>query len=170
LLWGLLAFLTNYIPNIGFVIGLIPPAVLALLDSGAAEMVAVIVIYCVINLILQSVIQPKVVGDTVGLSTTLTFLSLVFWAWVLGPVGAILAVPMTLLVRAFLVDADPESRWVLPLVSNREMPAEEPSQEGSTPDDPSPAPPTPPAPPARRTGNDVPARGRRDQDPFTGKG
>ena len=118
LLWGVLAFLTNYIPNIGFIIGLAPPAVLALLVGGPGLMIAVIVIYCVINLVIQSVIQPKVVGDAVGLSTTLTFLSLIFWAWVLGPVGAILAVPLSLLARAVLVDSDPTSSWLTPLIAN----------------------------------------------------
>lgn len=117
-LWGLLAFLTNYIPNVGFIIGLVPPALLALLQGGPGLMLGVIALYCVLNLIIQSIIQPKVVGDSVGLSTTLTFLSLVFWSWVLGPLGAILAVPMSLLVRAVLVDADPDSAWLRPLVAN----------------------------------------------------
>ncbi len=119
LLWGLLAFLTNYIPNIGFIIGLFPPALLALLDSGPAKMLAVIVVYCTLNLVIQSGIQPKIVGDAVGLSTTLTFLSLVFWSWIIGPVGAIMAVPLSLLVRALLVDADPDNRWLTPVIANR---------------------------------------------------
>lgn len=117
-LWGLLAFLTNYIPNIGFFIGLVPPAVLALLSGGPGLMVAVIAVYCLLNALIQSGIQPKVVGDSVGLSTTLTFVSLVFWTWVIGPLGAILAIPFTLLTRALIVDADPQSRWLIPLVSN----------------------------------------------------
>ena len=71
-------------------------------------MLAVIVVYCVVNLVIQSVIQPKVVGDVVGLSTTLTFLSLVFWTWVLGPLGALLAVPMSLFFKAVLVEMDPD--------------------------------------------------------------
>ena len=111
-LWGLLAFITNYIPNIGFVLGLIPPALLALLGGGVRQAVLVIVAYSVINLVIQSLIQPKVVGDTVGLSITLTFLSLVFWTFVVGPLGALLAVPLTLLTKALLVDADPASRWL----------------------------------------------------------
>jgi predicted PurR-regulated permease PerM len=119
--WGLLAFLTNYIPNIGFVIGLVPPAILGLLEGGPGMMLAVIAVYCALNIVIQSVIQPQVVGDAVGLSTTLTFISLVFWAWVLGPLGAVLAIPLSLLVRAILVDADPESRWVLPLVANSDL-------------------------------------------------
>ncbi len=120
LLWGLLAFITNYIPNIGFVIGLVPPAVLGLLEGGWGLMLGVIAVYSGINLVIQSIIQPKFVGDAVGLSTTLTFLSLVFWAWVLGPLGALLAIPLSLLLKAVLVDADPDSRWLVPLLSNQE--------------------------------------------------
>jgi AI-2 transport protein TqsA len=143
-LWGLLAFITNYIPNIGFVIGLVPPAVLALLEGGPGLMIAVIVVYCVINLILQSVIQPKFVGDAVGLSTSITFLSLVFWAFVLGALGALLAIPLTLLVKAILVDADPRNAWLEPLLSNRAAPepAEEVPAAAPSPDR-APAPTTP---------------------------
>ncbi|BCN62030.1 hypothetical protein RE9431_04850 [Prescottella equi] len=115
-LWALLSFITNYIPNIGFVIGVIPPALLALLDGGPGLMVWVIVVYCVINFVIQSIIQPKFVGDAVGMSVTVTFLALVFWAWVLGPLGALLAIPMTLLVKAMLLDIDPASRWVNVLI------------------------------------------------------
>jgi AI-2 transport protein TqsA len=126
LVWGLLAFVTNFIPNIGFVIGLIPPAILALLDGGAGLMMAVIVSYSVINVLIQSVIQPKIVGDVVGLSTSVTFLSLVFWAWVLGPLGALLAIPLTLLLRALLIDVDPGARWARPLISGADNPDDRP--------------------------------------------
>jgi AI-2 transport protein TqsA len=119
-LWGLLAFITNYIPNIGFVIGLVPPAILGLLEGGPSMMIAVIVVYCVLNVIIQTVIQPKVVGDAVGLSTTLSFVSLVFWTWVIGPLGALLAIPLTLLAKALLVDIDPSLRWLRPLISNKD--------------------------------------------------
>ncbi|WP_410876848.1 AI-2E family transporter [Nocardia sp. A7] len=111
ILWGLLAFITNYIPNIGFVVGVIPPALLALLDSGPVLMIWVIVVYSVINFVIQSIIQPKFVGDAVGLGVTITFLSLVFWAWVIGALGALLAIPLTLLVKALLIDIDPTTRW-----------------------------------------------------------
>jgi AI-2 transport protein TqsA len=117
--WGVLAFVTNFIPNIGFVIGVIPPALIALLEGGPGLMLAVVAVYCLINFVIQSVIQPRVVGDRVGLSATITFLSLVFWTWVVGPLGAILAVPLTLLIRAVLVEADPAAWWVLPLLSCR---------------------------------------------------
>jgi predicted PurR-regulated permease PerM len=115
--WGVLAFVTNFIPNIGFVIGVIPPAILGLLEGGPSLMIWVIVVYSVINFVIQSIIQPKFQGDALGLSTTLTFLSLIFWAWVLGPIGAILALPMTILAKALLVDADPRSRWLSPMLS-----------------------------------------------------
>ena len=117
-LWGLLAFLTNYIPNVGFLIGLLPPAVLALLEGGWPLMIAVIVVYGVLNFVLQSVVQPQFVGDAVGLSSTVTFLSLILWSWVLGPIGAILAVPLTLLVKAVLVDADPRAGWVEAMIGS----------------------------------------------------
>lgn len=122
--WGVLAFVTNFVPNIGFVIGVVPPAVIALLEGGPGLMIAVVVVYSVINVVIQSIIQPRVVGDAVGLTATFTFLSLVFWAWLLGPLGALLAVPLTLLVRAALVDADPGAHWLLPLISGKADEAE----------------------------------------------
>jgi predicted PurR-regulated permease PerM len=111
-LWGTLAFITNYVPNIGFFIGLVPPALLGLLDGGPREMLLVIAAYAAINVLIQTVIQPKFIGDVVGLSTTVTFLALAFWAFVLGPLGALLAIPLTLLVKAILVDVDPDRHWL----------------------------------------------------------
>jgi predicted PurR-regulated permease PerM len=116
LVWGFFSFITNFIPNIGFVIGIIPPALLALLDSGWQEMVLVLVVYSVLNVTIQTFIQPRIVGNSVGLSAELTFLSLVVWTFLLGPLGALLAVPMTLLVRALFIDADPRAAWVSPLI------------------------------------------------------
>ncbi|MGC4960298.1 AI-2E family transporter [Gordonia sp. DT101] len=137
ILWGLLSFITNYIPNIGFVIGVIPPALLALLDGGVGQMLLVIVVYSAINIVIQSVIQPKFVGDAVGLSTTLTFLSLVFWAWVIGPLGAILAVPLTLMSKALLIDIDPSTRWVdVLLASSAPKDQPRPADESPEPDPP----------------------------------
>ncbi len=115
--WGVLALITNYIPNIGFVLGLAPPAFLAFFEGGWQLSVWVIVVYFAINTVVQSVIQPKIVGDAVGLSATLTFVSLIFWGWVMGALGALLAVPMTLLSKALLIDADPGAKWVEPLIS-----------------------------------------------------
>ncbi|MFF5988504.1 AI-2E family transporter [Prauserella flavalba] len=118
-LWGVLAFITNYIPNVGFLLGLAPPALLALLDGDWQLMLAVIVVYSALNFVVQSLIQPRFVGNAVGLSTIATFVSLVFWGWIIGPLGAILAVPLTLLVKALLVDVDPRARWVNALLASR---------------------------------------------------
>jgi AI-2 transport protein TqsA len=115
--WGVLAFVTNFVPNIGFIIGLVPPTILGLLQGGWALALTVIVVYCAVNFVIQSVLQPKFQGDALGLTTTLTFLSLAFWTFVLGPMGAILALPMTMLVKALLVDVDPEYQWLVPLLS-----------------------------------------------------
>jgi AI-2 transport protein TqsA len=117
-LWGLLAFITNYIPNVGFILGLIPPALLGLLEGGPRLMLVIIVVYCGVNFVLQSVIQPRYVGDAVGLSASVTMVSMVFWTWVLGPLGAFLAVPLTLFVKALLIDADPQALWLRPLIAS----------------------------------------------------
>ncbi|MDQ1648064.1 MAG: transport protein TqsA [Frankiaceae bacterium] len=129
ILWALLAFITNYIPNIGFVLGLVPPALLALLDGGVQQMLIVIVTYSAINFVIQSVLQPKFVGNSVGLSVTLTFLALVVWTFILGPLGALLAIPLTLLVKALLIDVDDKARWLTALTDARPP---EPSRSAAT--------------------------------------
>ena len=111
-LWGLLAFVTNYVPNIGFVLGVVPPALLGLLAGGWSELVAIVVVYSLLNFVVQTLVQPRFVGDSVGLSMTVTFIALLFWSWVLGALGALLAIPLTLLVKALLVDVDPRGHWL----------------------------------------------------------
>ena len=115
--WGVVSFITNYIPNIGFVLGVIPPALLALVTGGPWTVLWVVVAYSVLNFVIQTLIQPKFTGDAVGLNTTATFLSLMFWSLVIGGLGTILAVPLTLFTKALLVDADPRSRWLSIFVS-----------------------------------------------------
>jgi AI-2 transport protein TqsA len=127
-LWALLAFITNYIPNIGFIIGLVPPTIIALLDHDVVTAIIVVAVYCVLNFVIQTIIQPRVVGVTVGLSATLSFLSLIVWATILGASGAFLAIPLSLLIKALLVDVDPEQTWVSPLLSS-EKPGKEPEEE-----------------------------------------
>ena len=123
--WGLFSFITNFIPNIGFVIGVIPPALLALLEGGWDQALLVVLVYSCINVVIQTFIQPHYVGATVGLSTEMTFLSLVVWTFLLGPLGALLAVPMTLLARALLIDPDGRMAWVSPLISTNVDPPED---------------------------------------------
>ncbi len=117
--WGILAFITNYIPNIGLVLGMIPPAILALLDDGWVAMLAVVAAYSVLNFTVQSVIQPKFTGESVGVTPTMSFLSLMFWYMILGWLGALVALPATLFLKALLVDADPNARWINALISSR---------------------------------------------------
>ncbi|GAB1820888.1 AI-2E family transporter [Herbidospora sp. RD11066] len=124
LLWGILALITNYVPNIGFILGLVPPALLGLLDGGFSTMVLVILAYIVINVVVQSFVQPKFLGDAVGLSTTMTLISLIVWAFVIGPLGALLAIPLSLLVRALVIDSDPSARFARALVSGEPPPPE----------------------------------------------
>jgi AI-2 transport protein TqsA len=123
-LWGLLAFITNYIPNIGFIIGLVPPTIVALLEKDVVTAIIVVIVYCVLNFVIQTIIQPRVVGVTVGLSSTLSFLSLIVWATILGASGAFLAIPLSLLVKAVFIDSDPDHDWLKPLLSSGK-PAEE---------------------------------------------
>jgi len=118
LLFGLLSFVANFVPNIGFLLALAPPALLALLEGGPGLMIAVVVAFLVINTVLQTIVQPRFVGDAVGLSVTVTFLALVFCGFLVGPLGALLAIPLTLLAKALLIDLDPRLRWVEVLVSD----------------------------------------------------
>ena len=129
MLWAILAFVTNYIPNIGFVIALIPPALLALLTGGWTDALVVIIAYCVINMVMQTFIQPKFVSDAVRLSLTLTFFSVVFWSIILGPIGAVLAIPATLLVRALLLEGDPGAFWARWLTGDQAEPDEAPEPD-----------------------------------------
>ncbi|MCD2440766.1 AI-2E family transporter [Agromyces sp. SYSU K20354] len=115
-IWGLLAFVCSFIPNIGYFIAIIPPIIFGGLVGGWPTVIAVIVVYGVINGVIQSVIQPRVVGKAVNLSQTITFFSVLFWAVVIGPIGAILAIPLTLLVRLLLVDTNPSMSWVRPML------------------------------------------------------
>ncbi|MFB8146360.1 AI-2E family transporter [Microbacterium sp. NPDC056003] len=119
LVWAILAFVTNFIPNIGFVLGLIPPAVLAFVVGGWPMLLAVIAIYCVVNVVLQVLVQPKFVSDAVDLSLTLSFFSVIFWTFIIGPLGAILSIPLTLFVRTLVLEGDPQSHWLRWLSGDR---------------------------------------------------
>ncbi len=118
LTWGVLAFVTNYIPNIGFVLGVIPPALIALLDGGPGSAITVVIVYTVINVVVQTIIQPRFTGDAVGISATVAFVSLIFWAFLLGALGALLAIPATLFLKSMLIDNSVPANWVNALISS----------------------------------------------------
>jgi AI-2 transport protein TqsA len=116
LLWGMLSFLCSFVPNVGYFIALIPPLFFGFLVGGWSTAIVVLVVYAVINAVVQSIVQPRVVGQAVSLSQTVTLFSVLFWAVIIGPIGAILAVPLTLLAKAVLMDADPRARRWQPAV------------------------------------------------------
>ncbi|MEV7798287.1 AI-2E family transporter [Microbacterium foliorum] len=119
IVWAILAFVTNFIPNIGFILGLVPPAILAFIVGDWPLLLGVIAVYCVVNVVLQVLVQPKFVSDAVDLSLTLSFLSVIFWTFIIGPLGAILSIPLTLLVRTLVLDGDPSTTWLRWLSGDR---------------------------------------------------
>jgi len=98
-MWAFLSFLFNFIPNIGFFLTLIGPAILALLELGWISCLILIVGFVIINSLFDNVIKPKFVGKEFNISILMIFLSLLFWSWVLGAIGAILSVPLTITVK-----------------------------------------------------------------------
>jgi len=97
-LWAFLSFLFSFIPNIGFLLSVIAPAFLALIEFGPTQAIIVIVGFVVINGIVENIIKPKYMGDELNLSLFVIFVSLIFWTWILGGMGAILAIPLTISV------------------------------------------------------------------------
>ncbi|MBT3575843.1 MAG: AI-2E family transporter [Candidatus Marinimicrobia bacterium] len=115
LLWGLLTFLFNYIPNIGSIMAAVPPFLLALVTLGPWTALAVALGYLAVNMTIGSFLEPRLMGRGLGLSTLVVFLSLLFWGWVLGPVGMILSVPLTMTMKIALSSFD-ETQWLSALL------------------------------------------------------
>ena len=111
LLWGLVAFLLNYVPNIGSIIAAVPAVLLALIQLGTGSALLTCLGYIITNVIVGSIVEPKFMGRSLGLSTLVVFLSLVFWGWVLGPVGMVLSVPLTMIVKIALENNE-DTRWI----------------------------------------------------------
>jgi predicted PurR-regulated permease PerM len=108
-LWGMLAFLLNFVPNIGSVIAAIPAVLLALVQLGLGPAVVALAGYMVVNITIGSLVEPRIMGHGLGLSTLVVFTSLIFWGYVLGPAGMLLSVPLTMAVKIAL-DANPSTR------------------------------------------------------------
>ncbi|EAO5047837.1 AI-2E family transporter [Salmonella enterica subsp. enterica serovar 4,5,12:b:-] len=100
--WGLLAFALNYIPNIGSVLAALPPIIQVLVFNGFYNALLVLAGYLLINLVFGNILEPRIMGRGLGLSTLVVFLSLIFWGWLLGPVGILLSVPLTIIVKIAL--------------------------------------------------------------------
>jgi predicted PurR-regulated permease PerM len=117
LLWGLTAFILNYIPNIGSIIAAVPAVLLALVTAGPLTAVWVVAGYLLVNVLVGNIIEPKFLGDRLGLSTLVVFLSLVFWGWILGTTGMFLSVPLTMVIKLGL-EARPETQWIAVLLGS----------------------------------------------------
>ncbi|HHD83500.1 MAG TPA: AI-2E family transporter, partial [Campylobacteraceae bacterium] len=117
LLWGFLGFLLNFIPVIGSTIAAIPALILTLLYQEPLQAFWLMVIYLIINNLISNVLEPKLMGEGLGLSPAVIFFSLIFWGWVLGPVGMFLAVPLTMTLK-IAFDSSPRTLWIGILLSN----------------------------------------------------
>jgi AI-2 transport protein TqsA len=115
-LWGLLAFFFNFVPNIGSIIAAVPAVLLALLQYDLTRALLTAAGYLAINLVLGNLVEPRIMGKGLGLSTLIVFISLVFWGWVLGPIGMLFSVPLTMVVKIVLENFD-QTRWVAILLS-----------------------------------------------------
>jgi predicted PurR-regulated permease PerM len=115
LLWGIVAFLLNFVPNIGSVIAAIPAVLMALVQYGFVSAGWVALVYIVVNSVFGNLIEPKLMGRSLGLSTLVVFISLVFWGWLLGPVGMFLSVPLTMTLKIAFESSD-ETRWLAVLL------------------------------------------------------
>jgi AI-2 transport protein TqsA len=118
-LWGVLSGILNFIPFIGFWLGLIPPLILTLLEFGPQRALVLAILYVAINGFVQNVIQPRLVVTRLNLTPFLNLVSATFWPLVLGPAGAIVGVPLTMAVRALILDVDPATRWLANLTSSK---------------------------------------------------
>lgn len=117
ILWGFLAFILNYVPNIGSTIAAIPAVLLALVQLGPGSALVTTILYLVVNGVIGNGIEPRIMGKNLGLSTLVVFLSLIFWGWVLGTVGMLLAVPITMTIKLIL-DGNSNTRWIGILLGN----------------------------------------------------
>jgi len=117
LLWGVLAFLLNFVPNIGSIIAAIPAVILALIQLGFIGALEVAVLFLLVNIILGSVLEPKYMGQGLGLSTLVVFVSLIFWGWVFGPVGMLLSIPLTIMLKLAL-QSYPQTMWIAILLDS----------------------------------------------------
>ena len=114
-LWAVLAFMFNFIPNIGSIIAAVPAILITLLQLGSVSALILTLVYVSVNVIIGSIIEPKVMGKGLGLSTLIVFLSLLFWGWLLGMVGMLLSIPLTIMAK-IAFDAHDSTKWVAVLL------------------------------------------------------
>jgi predicted PurR-regulated permease PerM len=131
LLWALMFFLLSFIPNIGFILAVIPPFFVTLLESGFTRAAIVVALVIVINGFVNNAIQPRFMGQRTGLTSLAVFLSFVLWAWVLGPVGALMSVPLMLMVKLLFFESyestQPLSTFITPSDRGKKKEKSEPT-------------------------------------------
>lgn len=123
LLWGLTAFMLNYVPNIGSIIAAIPAVLMALIQLGIWPAAMTAGGFLAVNVVIGSLLEPRFMGSGLGLSTLIVFLSLVFWGWVLGPVGMLLSVPLTMIFK-IAMESQEETRWLAVMLGSEAAAAE----------------------------------------------
>lgn len=114
-LWGVLAFLLNFVPAVGSLIAAIPPILLALLQYGVGRAIGVVGAVLVVNIVFSNIIEPKVMGRSFGISPVTVLVALLYWAWVFGPVGMILAIPLTVALKIAL-EGNERTTWIAGLM------------------------------------------------------
>lgn len=117
IMWGLVAFLLNFIPTVGSIIAAIPAVLLALVQLGPGPATAAAGAYLVINVIVGNILEPKVMGSGIGLSPLVIWVTMAFWGWVLGPVGMLLSVPLTMTLKIAL-QGNEQTRWIALLLGS----------------------------------------------------
>lgn len=133
LLWGVLAFAFNYIPSLGSIIAAVPAVTLAWIDHGTATALLVGLGYLAVNITLGNFLEPHLMGRRLGISTLVVFLSLVFWGWLWGPVGMLLSVPLTMILRIALENTE-DLRWLAQLIAANARKTTSQNELGETPE------------------------------------
>jgi AI-2 transport protein TqsA len=116
-LWGFLAFLLHYVPNLGQIMAAIPAVLLALLQLGMGPAALAAAGYIVVGFTLGNVVEPRLMGRKLGLSTLVVFLSLIFWGGLLGPIGVVLCIPFTMTLK-FAFESNASTRWIAILLDS----------------------------------------------------
>ncbi|QOP40792.1 AI-2E family transporter [Sulfurimonas marina] len=118
-LWAVLAFLLNFIPNIGSILAAVPAVLISLVELGFVSASLVAGIYVAVNIIIGSIVEPKIMGKGLGVSTLVVFLSLIFWGWLLGIVGMFLSIPLTIMAK-IIFNANEKTQWIALLLDDGE--------------------------------------------------
>jgi predicted PurR-regulated permease PerM len=131
LLWALLAFLLNFVPNIGSIIAAVPAVLIAGLDLGPTFAGLAAVGYLAVNMLVGNILEPRIMGRDMGLSPLVVYLSLIFWGWLLGPVGMLLSVPLSMAVKLML-ETMPSGRRLAIILGDDPLASDQPTQQSGS--------------------------------------